>query len=127
MNDLDLWAIELTELADRLKNLSADVLRSDEVLHDTIAEAIRRYDVLGEFYVGIEDQTQYPPEWEHLDRAVEVSNPNILLANMSGWVATGRWISAPLAEAHAAGWLEPALRRLAANVSGLNVRPGDFS
>lgn len=117
------WAEELLARADELKSLGAKDLYHDEELHDRICDAIQRVDLADSEYDAIADRMTYPPEWDDLGASVEVDDPRLLLANMSGWVATGRWMEGPLALVHEKGWLEPALRRLAVGADKIKFHP----
>jgi len=121
------WAHDLFVLAAQLDVLTADDLRKNEDLHDECRLLIHRFAIRDEISKAIEDQVQYPPEWDNLRSAVEGVSPDVVLDNMWGWVAVGRWMEAPLAEIHEKGWLVPALRRVAGAVDELDLQPGvDF-
>ncbi len=121
------WANDLFALAGRLDSLTSANLREDEDLYEVYKKAIHRFAVQEDVSQKIEDQVQYPPEWDNLEAAVAHVAPNALLDNMWGWVAAGRWVGASLADVHEKGWLAPALRRLASHIDELDLQPGvDF-
>ncbi|OYW81577.1 MAG: hypothetical protein B7Z26_04915 [Asticcacaulis sp. 32-58-5] len=121
------WAKELRELPDKLVSITAVELEADENLHDRLREAILKFDIPGSVFLKIQDDLSYPPDWENMAKAVEVLNPDLLFANMRGWVAVGRWMDAPLARVHATGWLEPAFRRLSSVTQSMNIIPEENS
>lgn len=126
MTDHADWAAELIARADDLRSLTPADLGADLDLEDRFCRAINRFEIPDVIYRTIEDRVVYPPDWEHLDAAVEVDNPYVLWANMSAWVSQGRWFDGPLALVHDKGWLEPAFRRLAASVGVLETEPGMY-
>lgn len=124
MTEAEQWAEDLRRAADEVETVSPADLMRDEDLHERFCKLVHRYEVVGLVYSDIEDQVQYPPDWNNLAGAVENVPGSVLLCNMYGWVSQNRWMTGPLSVAHEKGWLAPALRRLADYVVTVTVKPG---
>ncbi|ESQ79786.1 hypothetical protein [Asticcacaulis sp. YBE204] len=117
----DNWAERLLMAADVLKDVTPDEFRVDQPFYDEMTLVLTEYELTDTAYKAAEPNVPYPPQWEQLSAAVNGSTPNELLLHILGWVSQGRWIEAPLVRVHEAGLLEPALKRLAAHVSALDI------
>lgn len=119
----DNWADRLRIAADVLKDVTPDELRVDQPFYDELTLVLTEYRLSDAAFAAAAPQVPNPPDWGQLSAAVQGSTPNALLLHIHGWLAQARWIDTPLVRVHAQGLLEPALRRLAAHVSDLDITP----
>lgn len=117
----DNWAERLIMAADVLKHVTPDEFRVDQPFYDEMTLVLTEYRLSEAAYRVAEPNVPYPPQWDQLSTTVNGSTPNELLLHILGWVSQGRWIDTPLVRVHEASMLEPAIRRLAAHVSALDI------
>lgn len=117
----DNWPDRLLIAADVLKDVTPDELRVDQPFYDELTLVLTEYRLSDTAFAEAAPNVPNPPDWEALSAAVHGSTPNALLLHIHGWLAQARWIDTPLVRVHAQGLLEPALRRLAAQVSALDL------
>ncbi|UDF03010.1 hypothetical protein [Asticcacaulis sp. AND118] len=120
-NDLRDWAARLRMAADVLKDVTPDELRVDQPFYDELTLVLSEYHLTDAAFAAAAPNVPDPPDWDQLNAAVHASTPNELLLHVLSWLAQARWLDTPLVRVHAAGLLEPAIRRLADSVSALDI------